>query len=408
MKLLPEHGWTGCFSSRMIVQLYRYFFVKFIFFINAIFKNRNIPPEKFKNVLIIHNQLIGDAICSTPFIRNFKDKFPEVNIFMMVSSEGYEALKKCPHVDKFVVFDERFNNFFDFIKKYRVIITRVKELKIDLIIDFQMTFLYFTRVLLPLLSGAKHRISFKRGGFRSFLPTHEITLPEAHVVLQYLSVLDAFNIKCGREKKLEVYFDEEDNMWADDFFKKNNILSSDFIVAIHPGNKNYLKRWDSDYFAKLIDILIKEYNFKVIIVGSSEDEDVIREILARANSNPSLAYGKTTLTQHCALLSKVNLLISIDTCSVHMASALDLPTVVMYGPTDIVYWGAWNKEKQEIISKGISCKPCEDNNPDLIVNKIRCTQKENICMKEIKVDDVLSAARRFFPKQRYIQAGRNE
>lgn len=385
----------GCFL-RMRGDIYRYILVRLIFFINRLFKRRDVLPVDFKNVLIIHNQLIGDTVVATPLIKNFKKKFPYVNVIMVVSKHGYQVLKECPYIKDFIVFDEEFNGFIDFIKKYCILILKIREYKVDLVIDLQVTFLYFTRLLMPVLSGAKQRLSFKRGGFRGFLPTCEVILPDAHVVLQYLSILDLFNVK-NKDTAFEVYFNSDDLKWVNNFYKENSINFNDFIVAVHPGNKNALKRWSSEKFAELMDILIKDYKFKVIIVGSVSDEAIIKDILLRVNSEPVLAYGKTEISQLCALLNRVNLLISVDTCSVHIASALDVPTVVLYGPTDVRLWGAWNKEKQICLSKDVSCRPCEDNNPDLIVNKIKCTKTENICMKEIKVSDVLSAVQKFLP-----------
>jgi len=342
----------------MLSEIYRYIMVKFVFFCNFIFKRKNIKPKDFKNVLLIHNQLIGDVLTATPFIREFRKKFPEAVITMVVSGVGFEILKKSPYINDFIIFEEQFLSFRDFRNKYAKLTAEIKKRKPDLVIDFQMSFLYFTRLLIGLKSGARNRVSFKRGGFRGFLPTYEVELNAEHLVLQYLSLLCAFDIKEDKNN-MEVHFDNDDLRWVDEFFKEKNINPENFTVAVHPGNKNPLKKWKNENFAKLIDYLMIDKKFNVILLGSADDKADIEEIINLAGSKPINSAGLTTLTRLSALISRLNLLISIDTSSIHIASALDISTIGLYGPTDMLYWSAWNRKKQICISNKVICKPCK-------------------------------------------------
>jgi ADP-heptose:LPS heptosyltransferase len=127
-------------------------------------------------------------------------------------------------------------------------------------------------------------------------------------------------------------------------------------VALHPGSKDHFKRWPAEHFIEVGKKLV-EHGLEVIITGSQQETALTQKI---ANCIPGATQLNPTLTlrQFAAELEHFDLLISNDTGPVHLASALNVPVIALYGPTNPTLCGP-HKAKQAItLANPISCQPC--------------------------------------------------
>jgi ADP-heptose:LPS heptosyltransferase len=168
--------------------------------------------------------------------------------------------------------------------------------------------------------------------------------------------------------------------------KAEGVSHSDVIVGIHIGsNENAIcKRWPKERFAKLADRLIKERGIKPIFVGTPSEVEDIEETIRLMNSTAVNAAGKSNLKQLAAILGRCDLFIGNDSAPMHIAAAMDTPTIGLYGPSSPLRFAPLGKEHSQIY-RDVGCNPC--NIPHL--GKIpKCT--ENRCMTAISVDDVMT------------------
>jgi heptosyltransferase-2 len=156
------------------------------------------------------------------------------------------------------------------------------------------------------------------------------------------------------------------------------------LVALCPGSINSrAKRWPAERYAQLADKLIQEQGANVVIIGSKEEAEVSAEVLKHMKYPAVDLTGKTNLDRAVALLSLVDLLVTNDTGSAHIASALGKPTLVIFGPTNPLTTRPYARTA-EILRHPPDCAPC----------MLRDCPIDHRCMTAISVDEVLEKAKK--------------
>ena len=179
-------------------------------------------------------------------------------------------------------------------------------------------------------------------------------------------------------------------------------------MGINPGaTYGSAKRWQPRKFAEVIYRIINELNGSVVLFGSSPEIEIANEIISNAQStdNPPLPpfskggaggilnmAGKTTLRQLASLISECDAFITNDSGPMHIASAVPVPIVALFGSTNPEATGPLGK-RHEIIYKGLSCSPCM---------KRECPERHLRCMEEITVDDVFNALKAVLPEKKAV------
>ncbi|MCM8763262.1 MAG: glycosyltransferase family 9 protein, partial [Candidatus Omnitrophica bacterium] len=179
---------------------------------------------------------------------------------------------------------------------------------------------------------------------------------------------------------------------AEDFLKNYAIQKSDLKIVIHPGARQEYIRWKKEGFAKVSDELIKQYNAKIILIGSSNESNLVGEIASLMKQRPILAIG-LKLTVLVSLIKRCHLFIGNSTGPMHLAAALKVPVVAIFGnihPLDSYQeWGPWG-ENHIVVSKNLRCKNCHPGD---------CRTLD--CMRLITAEDVLDAAKKQIDRQKW-------
>jgi ADP-heptose:LPS heptosyltransferase len=147
--------------------------------------------------------------------------------------------------------------------------------------------------------------------------------------------------------------------------------------VINPFSRWETKKWGIDKYTELADVLIDRFKVKVILVGIQEDKQEGKKIESNIKKNLINLVGETTLLELAVLLKKSNLLISCDSGPVHLANALGLKTITLFGPTSSRRTGAY-LVGNIIVTKYKECAPCY---------KKKCSDLG--CMKDIEVADIV-------------------
>ncbi|MBL7131106.1 MAG: lipopolysaccharide heptosyltransferase II [Candidatus Omnitrophica bacterium] len=335
-----------------------------------------------KRILIVNVNWLGDVLFSTPIFKALKKKYPNSYIACMIPARCKEILEGNPNLDEIILFNERAEQKGMFAK-----LRFISQLKKK---DFDTAFLLhrsFTKALIVYLSGIPERIGYFRKK-RNLLLTKSIIPPDkdrVHRLEYYLNLIESQGIKV-EDKSCEVFVSEADKEHIKNLLIENGISDNDFVVAINPGGNWNLKRWPKGHFAELADKLVSDLDVKIIITGAKKDIRLAEEISNLMKAKPIIFCGKTTLKQLAALFKKVNLVISADSGPMHIANALGAKLIALFGPTSPGITGPYNKENCIILKSEVNCKiPCYI---------LDC--KNNICMKNIKPDEVLGEIKKEF------------
>ncbi|MDP8212036.1 MAG: lipopolysaccharide heptosyltransferase II [Candidatus Zapsychrus exili] len=283
--------------------------------------------EEYKNILIVRTDRLGDVVLTTPSIKALRNAYPKAQISIIVASATRELLEANPYLDEIIVDDRKGinNGFVGFLR----LVDFVRKKKFDLAILFHTK---RRTNLLCFLAGIKNRIGYKNNKF-GFLLTKPINderhYGKKHEAEYCLDVLKHIGLE-SKDLDMHVSVKKESEQWMYSFLHQNKISDDDCFICIHPGASDPAKRWPKNNFAELIDELVKKYNSKIVIVGSSDVRPIAKEILSSINSSILDLSGKTTVGELASLLMRADLLISNDSGPVHLAAALNTPVISIF------------------------------------------------------------------------------
>ena len=155
-------------------------------------------------------------------------------------------------------------------------------------------------------------------------------------------------------------------------------------MILQPGARYWFKAWPPERFAELADRLASRYSCQVLIGGSRQEDDLVKQIRQMAKCNPIIMAGRTTIKQFAAIAKKSALFVGNDSGAMHIASAVGTPVVALFGPSSPREWGP-RGGPVEVVYKEIDCRSCFHPT---------CTRGEENCMRLIAVHEVFAAAQR--------------
>jgi ADP-heptose:LPS heptosyltransferase len=158
-------------------------------------------------------------------------------------------------------------------------------------------------------------------------------------------------------------------------------------VAIHPGvsDAGSIKQWDPDRFAATAIRLARERGARSIVTWGPGERDLALRVVAASEGCAVLGPETASILYLAALYEACDLVIGADTGPLHLAAALGIPVVGLYGPKDPAIYAPWDARTgaaAPVVRRPVYCSPCN-----------RRTCGNVICMPAIQVGDVVAAAR---------------
>jgi hypothetical protein len=158
------------------------------------------------------------------------------------------------------------------------------------------------------------------------------------------------------------------------------------VIAIHPGSGSETKCWPVERFEALARELKRETDCSIVMILGPADERLVERMRALTKELHSPIAHSLPLRSLAAALANCALYVGNDSGVTHLAAAVGVPTVAIFGPTDPIMW-APNGDNVKIVQGDIECSPCKSD-------KMRqCIDRK--CLTVISVDEVARAAERF-------------
>ena len=326
-----------------------------------------------RKILIIKPSSMGDIIHALPVLATLKKSYPKSEIAWIVKDKFSDLLAGNPDLTDVIPFDN---------SRFLQLINKLRKKKFDVALDIQGL---FRSGILTFFSKAGHRIGFSKVNSRELsymFYNHKVTPPKkaVHVVDKNLSLLEPLGIsEYIYDFKIPIY--TQDLRFAKDFFASRKLVPGrDKIVMLNPGAGWQTKRWPAENFPHLADKLTKysNANAKIIMSWGPQEKELIENIKSNMNDKITIM-PQSTIKQLGAIIKSCDLFVGSDTGPTHLAAALEVPVVGLYGPSDPERNGPYGT-KNIIIQKDISCVSCWKRECDTID-----------CMKNISVDEVFEA-----------------
>lgn len=335
--------------------------------------------------LIIRLSAIGDVLHCTPVARVLKQRQPNCHITWLVGKTAAELLTYNQYIDEIIVWPrEDFDNhiyqgrYFAALKMLHELRKQLITQQYDIILDVHGLFL---TGLIAQLSQVPARIGLRgTKEFNSLFMTELAPLSKTdHVIERYVNILQRLNISPSPDLSMTLNYSQAEQQFAEELFIDNNISKNDKIIAIHPVTSWESKNWPPRYYSEVINKLGK--SFKFIICGGLGDRKAAESIQNEVIATIINITGATSLLQLAAVLKKCTVVIAGDTGPLHMAIAMNVPTVSMFGPTDGRNIGPV-KPGHIILQSNNICSLCY---------KKTCRHQEVQCMQNIMPGDVIKA-----------------
>jgi len=299
-----------------------------------IFGKANKKIKSPKKIAIMQTAKLGDMVCTTPMFRAVKEKYPEVKVFAIGNEINREILEHNPDVDGYLVYK---NNFWELLKN-------IKKEKIDFACDTNPSFLGLATLYLagvPLIASPVIKNGFSPVETRLYKMLRKFVVAVSHHMgnyapREYLRLLEPVGIFSDNTKKY-LYFTKQADEAIKKFFISNEIdISKDFVVGISPSVGNKIRKWGGKNFAEVADYIYNKYKVKIIIIGAKSDKDEVEEMVNNIDKNTKIinTYNLFCVDELKAVISKLNLFISVESGPVFIAEVFNVPIVNLVGPVD--------------------------------------------------------------------------
>jgi heptosyltransferase-2 len=347
--------------------------------VKQVVTNKQLNANHIHRILIRSTNWIGDAVMTTPAVRAIRDHFSQAEISILAKPWVAPIFENSAHVDRVLIYDDKRRH-----KGMPGMLRLVREIRkhhFDAAILLQNA---FEAAVIAFLSGIRYRIGYPTDG-RGILLTHPVSLPpkikRAHQTAYYLGILNGVGIR-GTDPSLYLKLDSRIKMKVQGILRDHEINANETIVGINPSATfGPAKQWFPESFARLADRLIHELECRILIFGGPGDRELgvaISKMMQYPSVNLS---GKTRLEEAMGLMAACRLFITNDSGLMHVAAALNVPLVAIFGSTNPTTTGPWS-DRAKTIHIPLSCSPCL---------KPECPEGHLNCMKQIQVDTVLSA-----------------
>ncbi len=327
-------------------------------------------PEK---ILIIKPSALGDVIHGLPFLASLRERFPDAKIHWVVAKGFHEILEDHPLIEKLWVIEKdewkKRSKIIDTLAALKALFRRLQKERFDLVIDLQGL---FRSGVIARATGCGVRIGFREAREGSpFFYTHKVDGgKDIHAIDRYLEIASFLGASIRDVRHpFPLYPKEPDLMRS---------LPEDFIV-IAPSAGGEAKRWPAEKFGKLAAAL----PVASVVVAGKSDAGLARQVVDASGGKALSIAGKTSLKELLGIIERARLFVSSDTGPMHMAAALNVPVVAMFGPTNPLRTGPYGS-MHTIVTGGLSCSPC--------YKRKKC--KEWRCMEAITVESVAEAIER--------------
>lgn len=322
---------------------------------------------------------IGDSILSLPCLESLYKNFPKAQIWIAAKEWVKDLFISHAFIEGVILLPDQAD-----FRSLRNAAKEIKEFHFDIGLLLPNS---FSSALLFYLAKIPQRWGYQRDGRRFFL-TKGVALKNqenpCHQVHYYLDLIEGLGLQT-HPPELKIYVTQEEKKRAEDILKALNVDFNKPLIIFNPGAAyGQSKRWPAQKFAELALLFQERKQATVILIGSADEHEVAESISSFMTKKPLNLVGKTDLRLLAGLLHHASLFVSNDTGPMHLANALRIPVVALFGPT-LPSQTCPFQQPATIIKKEVACWPCS----------YRECPFDHRCMMKIEPTEVYEASQKF-------------
>ena len=356
-----------------------------------------MTSTKSLSYLIVCCRYIGDVLVTTPLALSIKTAQPDALVDYLVFEGTEGILAKNPYVRTVHTIPNKKASIGKLLSLYRQYDVAIAAYPSD-------------RTVVAAAIAGKHSIGLvyneKKAWWKKvLLSAHRFCDDRMHVVVNIMSLLEPLGIAQLRHVVM--------GCDARDLGSFTAIMSVKKYVILHPYSRNSCKYWSPEKWGKLARLIQERLEVKVLFTKSPDptDEPYLCKILAVAPQDAGTFKEPCTLAQLAAVIRGSSAFVGIDTVVTHMAAALEVSTIALYGPSLTRYWAPWPNDCTEecpfAANKGIQRVGCvtvvQKDWPCVPCNREVCsisTEGKMECLEQLSPVEVFAEVEKVLRKSR--------
>lgn len=339
--------------------------------------------SNLSRVLLVQLGDIGDVVLTTPTIRAVRETYPEAHISILVRKPFGSLLIADPNLHEVVEASKARGLSFHALREHLFFACRLRWARYDLVIDLRASdrgaiYSFFTgakkRTCRHMAKPFWHDLLFTE----LFLDPPYASLPVHPGADQSLRIARATGIDT-RDSVPRLYVAPNDIAHAVELLAECGLSASNRWITINPCSRWKYKEWAYEKWGEVIDLLWQKHQLATVLVGSPEEVYAAGKIVTGRNNHAFNLAGKTSLGELSALLSMSTLHLGVDSAAPHIATAVGVPTLTIFGPGN---WKSWTvaDDLHRVVTEGMECIPC---------NRRGCDDSEiSLCLEKLSVGSV--------------------
>jgi len=339
-------------------------------------------PE-IKNIVLMRTDRIGEVLLSSAAVDALKAAYPDARVTFVTSEYSSDLLRGRDDIDEVLTVDTFRKK--GWLKEAFSLAAELRKRRFDASLVMNPHKILH---LACFLAGIPLRGGYGRKW--GFLLNRKIPdlrdKGEKHEVRYAMDLLTTLGVE-NAEATPRLAVNGEARSSALRTLRGKGLGEDDPYVVLHPGSSNQAKRWPTERFAALAGRIAGELGRRVLIIGSADEKELAGSVKEAAGAGALDIAGEMTLAELAAAIEKADLFIGNDAGPMHMAAALGVPVIAVFGRNipgvGPLRWGPWG-EGDVVFHEDPGCDPCYDT---------KCPYDYK-CLRAVTVDAVFGAARK--------------
>jgi len=302
-------------------------------------------------VLLIRLRSIGDTVLSTPSLFALRRFLPNAEIDILVEDWVAPVLEGHPHADNVVVLERG-----GMISRARLA-RQIRSTGYDVVYNLHggTTATFLTRA-----TGARHRVGLKTYQYAQ-LHNHQAPSPlllwgqqKTHSVEQQLALLGWTGVPVTDRPRTQLAVTPEADAVVNQQLAEAG-LEDRKIALIHPAAAFATKQWATENFARVAESLA-ERGFAPVAIAGPNEHAILESLIDQTSVR--IVSLDLSLPEVVALAARSQIFVGNDSGIAHIANAVETPSVVIFGSSNVAHWRPWNKAAAEVVLEQMACQPC--------------------------------------------------
>ncbi|MCW8132554.1 MAG: glycosyltransferase family 9 protein [Planctomycetota bacterium] len=355
-------------------------------------------------ILIVRLSAVGDCLHAVPVLTALRERYPKGFIGWAIEDAALSLMNGHPMVDKFhrfprKAFKHKQGSIFERMALLQLFRRELKDERYEIAIDLQG----LTKSgLVAWWSGARHRVGFRGKECRELnrlFVNRRVNIPDSciHIVDKNLALLSELGIEPPARPHWAMpgYRDEDAEMEA--FLgplKLGRGAGRKPFAIVNPGATWLTKRWPPERFGEVARGLVERHGIAVVSTWAGAEEKAAAQRIVQAAGRDAHMAPDTNLRQLAALTGRADLFVGNDTGPLHLAVAMGVHCVAVFGASDPLRNGPFGREHR-IQAGGPECQPCW---------KTSCHRGDLACLHWVTPEKVLESCAKLLAQAREVSA----